>query len=187
MASTKSQKNLILIAKFISVITNPLNLLLLAIFLIGINRDLPINAILYSIPLFASILIYILFRIYIVRDGDLDLTKLKSRKYLGVTALIGLTLSYMISSPHFPQLNDLYAKTGLVIFVAGLVSMYWKISFHAIGFSSFVALLTLEYTNLLFLLLFLLLPIIFWARIILKKHSLKQLIVGALCGLLVFV
>src|SRR5258708_411972 len=76
-------------------------------------------------------------------------------------------------------LFDLNLITILILVVVGVITRFWKISFHASLITGTVIL-----TNFLFNwslpFLYLLIPVVLWARFVLKHHNLNQLLAGSL-------
>lgn len=70
---------------------------------------------------------------------------------------------------------------GMLAFINKIVKV--KASGHACGVSGPITLLY-HFLGVPALWLFLLLPIVFWARINLKRHSFKDLVTGTLVGIL---
>ncbi len=72
----------------------------------------------------------------------------------------------------------IYACLGIVMFT---ISHFWKISLHMVGVSGFATLLTYVF-GLAALWTFLALPLVGWARLHRKKHTVAQLVAGAAGG-----
>lgn len=93
--------------------------------------------------------------------------------------LIGAIVLYLISAP--PIINVLmfcYFSNTLVVL---LISLFWKISIHSVGVAGPVAVLVyvFGYPGLIFLLL---IPLVMWSRLYLKRHTPYQVIAGAFLG-----
>ncbi len=71
-----------------------------------------------------------------------------------------------------------YAASSLVV---QFITRYWKISTHALGITAPLVALTILYgaAPLPFLVL---IPIVCWARVYLKAHTLLQVVAGAALG-----
>jgi hypothetical protein len=183
MAQTTTKKALIKIAEIISIILNPVLMVFVMILALSIRFDIPYLTIATIMaPFLITTTGYVIYHTYVIRDADLDLTQLKTRKYLGVTSFAGLMLTYAISNYLYPDLNEVFYRVGIVVLISGLISLKWKISFHAIGYSS-LAFSFARLFGLHWLALILLLPVLYWARLTLKKHTIKQLIAGSLLSL----
>lgn len=84
-----------------------------------------------------------------------------------------------------PKLLLALSLTLLIIsFIVTLTSMYWKISVHMVGVSLFVLILLLVYSASLLWIAFLI-PLVAWARVKVKAHTLTQVTVGSIVTLLV--
>ena len=69
----------------------------------------------------------------------------------------------------------------LLLLTSQIVNHYIKSSLH-VSFNIFIAFLILPMNLIISLLLFVFVPIIAWARLALKRHTLKEIIVGAFIG-----
>ncbi len=72
----------------------------------------------------------------------------------------------------------------LILTIIGLIRFYWLISNHC-AFSSFCFTLLFLIVDFNLIFLFLLLPIVAWSRIELKRHDVPQVIAGSLFGLII--
>ncbi len=94
--------------------------------------------------------------------------------------LIGFGLDYwLVGGGVMCALMFCYATNALITL---FINFYWKISAHAIGVGGPLAILTLLFgwTIVPF---YLLIPLVDWARVYLKAHTLGQVVVGSLFGL----
>ena len=107
-----------------------------------------------------------------------DATKREERPTLLLVAsalyLISLLPIYFWSNKLLLDLVIL--MTGL-IFVFGMISTKWKISLHT-GINTFGVLIINFLFDWQLPILFLIPPVVFWARFILKKHTIAQLLAG---------
>ena len=92
-------------------------------------------------------------------------------------AVCGLAAIYIANAPApIKAVSWMVVLTGAVITALTAV---WKVSLHAAGVSAIsIALIALY--GLLALPILLLIPLVFWARLTLKKHSPAQLVAGSL-------
>ena len=171
------------IAELISIVLNPVLMVVLMLFALSFANPISFLRLLFiMLPFFAATAAYVGVRAYILKDSDLDLSKLESRRYLGITSFGGVLVSSIFCYFLYPTLLPLFVYIGVIILFSGIISLFWKISFHAIGYSA----LCVSFFRLfgpISLLLVLLVPILFWARLRLKKHTIWQLIAGSLLGL----
>lgn len=91
-----------------------------------------------------------------------------------ISSLISLFLSYQFGTKLLFDLNSLVVIFLTVFF---LITLYWQISLHT-ALNTFGAILvnSLFDWNLAFL--YLTIPVIFWARLTLKRHTIQQLLAG---------
>lgn len=113
--------------------------------------------------------------------SDVDLTKRSERPAFLIVFTISLAIASLIMYLlRAPEKFVIYIFSGLIMVVlASIITFYWKISFHTMVTTSVVSAIVII-GGLRFWPFFLLLPIIAWARIVLKKHSTYQVIGGSL-------
>ncbi len=99
-----------------------------------------------------------------------------------ICSIISLFLVKQFGTKMFLDLFILLLTTG---FVASAITLFWKISIHMVLDTSGVLVM-----NLLlgpeFWPLFILIPIVAWARLKLRRHTLFQLIAGVLLSIIIF-
>ena len=116
---------------------------------------------------------------------DMDIPARKDRNYpllLVITSyLIGVIVLYVLNAPLITTvLMFCYFSNTLVVF---FINLRWKISLHAMGVAGPTA--ALIYVFGLFGVIFgLIIPLVMWSRVYLKKHTVFQVIMGALFGLI---
>lgn len=176
-------------AKFISAISHPPivsipTFALLNYFFLSFNDFLVVTSI---CAVFATILPITTVTIWINREGiDLDITDRKKRKLPLVFAissyLMGFLILYGIGAPLITTalMFCYFSNTLIVLFI----TIFWKISLHSMGVAGPTAAMiySFGYTGILFGLI---IPIVMWSRVKLKKHSISQVIGGAAYGLVV--
>ena len=123
--------------------------------------------------------IFILFRLGRVSSLNLAAKEQRTSPLLFAmgAAFIGVGILYLVGAP--PEIiwvGIAYVVNG-VIFVA--ITQIWKISFHTGVTAGCITVLVLI-VHVKFGWLFLLLPLIAWARVRRKRHTLVQTIVGVL-------
>ena len=134
------------------------------------------------------IVLYFLFIVIGIRYGifsDLDLSKREQRP---VAFLIGifLTISYLIilflfHSPGILQIGTFAMILGVI--VIWIANRFTKVSWHLAVLAAFLtAIVLIEGWE--FLGGFILLPLLAWARIKTKNHTLLQTVLGSLIGVL---
>jgi membrane-associated phospholipid phosphatase len=84
-----------------------------------------------------------------------------------------------------PMQFFVYAFSGLVLTViTAIITLYWKISYHTAIITSVVTAVNIL-GGIIFWPLFLLIPIVSWARVTIKKHTLSQVTGGAIISFIV--
>ena len=120
--------------------------------------------------------------------SDIDLSHREERPtFLAVFVVSLAVASAILYFLNVPEKFFVYAFSGFIMTaVASLITLYWKISFHtAVATSVVTAIVILggeEFWPLYFLI-----PLIGWARVVLAKHTVKQVIGGALVAFFVTV
>ncbi len=159
-------------------------LLLVTIF----NTGLSTNQIKILLPtlLFLEVLLPILLFLLVLKSGmisDVDVTKRAERPKLFGTmtfiVLVGTIFSFFVANKLFFVLQFL----ALVICITNfLITLKWKISGHMIMNASSIFAINYLFDWKLWW-LFAIVPVVAFARIYLKKHTLSQLLAGAVVGL----
>ena len=134
------------------------------------------------VVLFASVLptLFILMLFRLGHLSDIRLTvqeqRLKPLLFSLASSLVGSSVLYLVHAPReIVWLCIAYAANGVVF---TLITPLWKISFHSgVAAGCMTALTMLVSTQ--FAPLFLLLPLIAWARVHRKRHTLLQTVVAA--------
>ena len=135
--------------------------------------------------LFAGI-IPVLLTIYwsmLVRNIPYDIPDKGDRTWL----LILVIISYGIGATAFFLLQAPWLLTGLMIcyctntIIVLVINLWWKISVHAMGIAGPMAAVLFAVGLPALLLLGFLLPVM-WSRVYLRRHTLCQVIAGAVLG-----
>ncbi len=117
------------------------------------------------------------------RISDLDMSIREEREQVFgafvISYLLGTIVLWVIAAPTL--LIAAMAGYTLSSIVVQYITRYWKISTHALGITAPLVALLLLYGQqpLPFLVL---IPMVCWARMYLKAHSLLQVLAGALLG-----
>lgn len=115
---------------------------------------------------------------------DMDIPERTDRHYplilVILSYIVGTIVLYALNAPAITTvLMFCYFSNTLILF---LINLYWKISIHAMGVAGPIT--ALIYVFGPFGAIFgLILPLVMWSRIYLKKHTIFQVIMGALLGL----
>ncbi|MGB9978656.1 PAP2 family protein [Methanobacterium sp.] len=114
---------------------------------------------------------------------DIDIPERKDRNYPLIIVIlsyfIGAAILYSINAPSMTTvLMFSYFSNTLIIF---FINLYWKISIHAMGVAgpTTVLIYTFGPIGALFAAI---IPIVMWSRVYLKRHTVGQVITGALLG-----
>ncbi|HTX60912.1 MAG TPA: PAP2 family protein [Methanobacterium sp.] len=117
------------------------------------------------------------------KNLDIDMPHKEDRLYpllwILISYLLGAIVLYVMDAPAIITVLMFcyFSNTMVVLFI----SFFWKISIHSVGIAGPVAFLiyVFGYYGLIFLAL---IPLIMWSRLILKRHTLNQVIAGACLG-----
>lgn len=177
-------------ARFISFILNPLLILVfLPFFLVFKTTGNVSTSIGWTIYTFLFLFLILVFMVYGVWRGiftDLDASRRDQRTLLyifslcvGVVYIIGLFVFY---APIILKVMAIGMLMGVII--ATFVNIWIKASIHTATLSGLLMGLFLGYGGY-FVLLFILIPILGQSRISLKRHTLREIIVGWILGSLI--
>lgn len=136
--------------------------------------------------LFSCILIPV-YILYLKRKGAVDSMDVNMREQrmnpliVGIVSyLIGFFVLSFLHSPNVVQgLMFCYASNTLLVL---FITRWWKVSVHATSISGPLIALTYKFGPMI-LPFYVLVPIVAGSRVILRRHTLGQVIVGALIGL----
>jgi membrane-associated phospholipid phosphatase len=168
-----------------------LSLILLAVTSIFLHTKLSLeyDLLLLLLSVLIPSLSIILFKVLGI-TSDFNVTKREERVKLfgvmGMTFLLALLLSFKTGDI---RLITIYTTLNLTFLLGLLITLFEKISFHMIwSMLSIFFIIYLWQIPYLYLLL-LLIPLIGWSRLQLKRHTLRQVILGflltSICILLV--
>lgn len=110
--------------------------------------------------------------------------RIRPMVFMLVTTVVSLFLLIGLHTPRFVMILSLAAFGQLIIIF--VITLKWKISGHAAAVSTFSALCWLFYGSLAGF-AFILIPIVIWARLRLKRHTPLQTLAGTVLGLLTLV
>lgn len=149
---------------------------------------LPVFIFSFALP---ALLILLLHRIGIVSDLSLTVRKERIFPYLItlVSYCIMIFLYYKMRMPQWFIL--LMTASAMIMVLAIFITLKWKISAHMLGAGGLTGGVMgvsyfVEHTNpfILFILLFLMSGCVATSRLILRRHTLSQVVAGFLLGLL---
>jgi membrane-associated phospholipid phosphatase len=173
------------LARILSTIFNPF-LTALALFVIlahaSARNTVDFWWLLFLSTFFTSIgpMLYVFWLYGTDRISDLDMSVRHEREAVFgafvVFYLLGTIVMWLVHAPRL-MIAAMAAYT-LSTLVVQYITRYWKISTHAIGITAPLVALTLLYGSqtLPFLVL---IPMVCWARVYLKAHTVLQVIAGA--------
>lgn len=177
------------LAQAISRILAPSNWLVvvfvLFFFRTGLNKD-QIRILFPTLFVFQAFIpgLYFFYELFQKKIQDVDITNRKER--YGLFSLAFLARLFGLGAiAYYGTFEALKVELALVLVFAVivLVTFLWKISVHTAGNTAGMILLN-YYFVWKFWPVFLLLPFITWSRIVLKKHTPAQLLVGTGAGAL---
>jgi membrane-associated phospholipid phosphatase len=130
-------------------------------------------------------LLYIAIGVHTGRLSDLEITRRSERMgpYLFSisSATVGLFVLQTLHGPYnLMTLLIITIASGIVML---FITLWWKISVHASSMASAATLLTAMYGSVM-LPLFLLLILVSWSRVVLRRHTVAQVTFGALLSIL---
>ena len=173
------------LAKFFSRVVT-LSLILLAIISITLNINLSLGYefLFVLLTVVIPLLTIVLFKVFGI-TSDFNVTKRQERPKLFIVMAISFLLALLLSfKTGDMRLITIYTTLNLTFVLGFLITLLWKVSFHMIWsiLSLFFILYLWQIPSLY--LLSLLIPLIGWSRLQLKRHTLKQVIGGGLLTLL---
>lgn len=92
------------------------------------------------------------------------------------SALIGLVVLMLTHAPKNLQTVLIISSVSGVVMI--LITLFWKISMHASSFASAITMLTALYGSAVALMFFVLIALC-WSRVVLRRHTTAQVIVGS--------
>ncbi len=181
-----------LIAKLISTVINPIALISLVPFLLIHKTTSNLHLAIYWTEIsFIFILIFSLFVLLGVRFryfSNLDISKRTQRPLLYSLA-ISMALIYLITLFVLQAPLVLYiAAIALCLFLAigEIINSKIKLSLHVGTLVAFVT-TVVEVYGLIFIPLYLSVPLVAWSRIKTRNHTLKEIVIGGIVGFILTV
>jgi hypothetical protein len=169
-----------IIAKLISLICGPFVWpITLIIILFNSHLQQKQLTLLLPIILFFQVIVpysFIGYEFINKKISDLDITKRKER----YKTLIVTLISYLLSLIFIYYLGNififkLFFLALLIIFINVIITFFWKISLHMMINISSVIIINFFF-NWQLPILYLIIPLVFWSRLYLKKHDIWQLL-----------
>lgn len=183
------------IAEVVSFITNPGLLAIVIIFIAVYRSDMPSNVATswYITVLILNCIIpgavYLFFtkKGYVFDDTLSHKNVHKERIILFASFLFVAILELLAMIVMHEYYEPLFATIvgGIVsIVVVSIVSYFWKVSMHSSMITCFTMMLVFIF-GYQYWLIFLLIPLVWWARLVLNRHTIWQLLAG--CGLSIII
>jgi membrane-associated phospholipid phosphatase len=129
-------------------------------------------------------LLYIIICLRLGKLSDFDVSRRSQR--IGpflfgiVSAIIGWLVLTLTNGPRNLQTVMIIAVcSGIIMMV---ITLWWKISMHASSLGGVATVLTVLYGAVM-LPLFALLVLVSWSRVVLRRHTVPQVIAGSLAGI----
>lgn len=180
------------LAKVVNVVLHPIALTLPSVFLIVYQSTKDVeSAFLWTMLSVIFSGIVSLFVLYGVRRGffnNLDVSNRKQRiilyPFIIVVVMFFIGFVYFLNGPS--SLINASVLIIIALLILDFINMKIKVSGHVAVVSSFVVGLLYSYGSMAFFSLFLI-PLIAWARIVERRHTLRETIVGAISGVVLSV
>lgn len=177
-----------LLAKTINVVLHPVLLTIPAVYLIVYSGTGKENIALFwtafSVLFTAIVSAFVLIGVKMKFFNDLDVSNRKQRiilyPFVIGTVLVFVGFTYFMKGPVNLILASLLFIVSLLIL--DCINLRIKASIHVAGVAA-IATGFIFYFGMPAVLLYLLIPVIAWARIIEKRHTLREAIVGGFCGI----
>lgn len=175
------------LAKIISFIFHPMTAVFFAPFLLLYRTSHSLQTALYwSVYTLFYILFLMLFMLFAVRKkifSDLDVSRRDQRpllyqigSFIGIIYIISL---FFLKAPFILYFAALGIVFGVIVF--SIINRRIKASIHVAAVVALIFPVCISYGNYYFLLLFLI-PLIVWARLKTKRHTLSEILVGGTVG-----
>ena len=157
--------------------------LIISYYLLPVNDFLIVGSV---CVFFGGLLPFIICYLYAKKKNlEIDIPSRKDRIYpllmVIPSYIIGLILLYVLGTPAvITVLMFCYFSIAILVI---LISLYWKISLHSMGVAG-PAVFQIYIFGVPGLLFILIIPVVMWSRVYLHKHTVSQVIMGALLGFL---
>jgi len=177
-------------ALLISRIFEPLVLLIFILVMVFVRAHLPVATVVWqgSIILFVIIVPPILLLIRAIKKKKISNWDMSDRRERVGALLVFLgffTLGiFLLSLFHVPVITNFFLYLFGVFLLFFAVTLQYKMSGHLTGLAIWIMCVTSWFgwfTNCLFLVL----PLLCWSRVVLKRHTIGQVLLGTVFGLAV--
>lgn len=173
------------LAEYISIILGPQIWLPVLMLVILLNSNLTLKQLWILIPSIGLLQVAIpLGYLYLAPKEGLatkwDLPRRQDRYLFFIVAIFctiaSLYIVYLLGTPFLFQMGLIFL--GLLV-ILSLITIYWKISLHA-SINTAGSILICYIFGLQYIWVFLSIPLVFWARLTLKRHTISQLLAGTI-------
>lgn len=170
-------------AKIITNLGNPFILIIpishIFLYLFGFYNLTNLFLILF-IQIFIPIILMLIFlKLKIISDFEITISKERNLYFFFLSILFLISLFFSNSSQSF--LLNLSLTCGIIVIL--IVNFFWKISGHMLLDS--ICFMTISFLNPIFFITFPFFAIVGFTRFILKKHTIWQVVIGFIVGILV--
>src|SRR5947209_199166 len=128
--------------------------------------------------------IYILIGIRQGKISDIEVSNRKERAgpflFGTMSTIVGLFILLFTNGPK--NLETLLFITGVSGIIMMLTTLWWKISIHASSLAGAATVLTILY-GIVMLPTYLLVVLVGWSRVVLRRHTVAQVVVGSLMSI----
>jgi membrane-associated phospholipid phosphatase len=173
------------IARYISAILSPIGVSLPAILLVALYHErnqltAAINTGLTLFFLSVGPMIYILVGVRLGKFTDVDVSDRSQRSGPFIFGIISAFVGFLaLSLIHGPKnLQTVLLLTIISGVIMMIITMWWKISIHASALAGTATVLTALYGTVM-LPTFILVALVGWSRVVLRRHTLAQVIAGS--------
>lgn len=128
---------------------------------------------------------YILLNVHLGKLSDVDVSKRSERFKPFIFGLLSVCLGwFMLVLTHGPNaLVTALMITAISGLIMMMITLWWKISLHTSSLGGALTMLTAFYGAIV-LPLFALLVLVGWSRVVLRRHTVAQVIAGSLLSIL---
>jgi len=177
------------IARYISAILSPIGVSLPAILLVALYHErnqlaAAINTGLTLFFLSVGPMIYILIGVRLGKFSDVDVSNRSQRSGPFIFGIISAFVGFLtLTLTHGPKnLQTVLLLTIISGTVMMVITIWWKISIHASSLAGAITVLTALYGAVM-LPAYVLVVLVGWSRVVLRRHTLAQVIAGSLVSI----
>ena len=129
-------------------------------------------------------LLYIIIGVRLGKLSDIDVSRRSQRAGPFLFGIFSVMLGWLVLTfTHGPRnLQTVMIITVFSGIIMMMITFWWKISMHASSLGGAATLLTVLYGAVM-LPLFVLLVLVSWSRVVLRRHTVTQVIAGSLAGI----